>query len=128
MGGPEGILESLAERMVECEKAFLAVTEVSVFEDCFKKAREIAVLSITEQKGATELSEALDKMKLVTEMTSMIRIVLALASRGVTLHNPPYPLDDSSIDPFSSLSFGTSYPVETLKVGRNLELPLMLLE
>ena len=54
MGGPEGILESLAERMIECEKAFLAVAEVSIFGVCLKKARGIAVLSIMKQKGVTD--------------------------------------------------------------------------
>ena len=53
MGGPEGILGSLADRMAECEKAFLAVSEVSVFEECLKKARGIAVLSIMEEEGGT---------------------------------------------------------------------------
>ena len=53
MGGPEGILGSLAERMAECEKAFLAVTEKSVFEEGMKKARGIAVLSIMGEEGGT---------------------------------------------------------------------------
>ena len=40
--------------MVECEKAFLVVTEVSVFEDCLRKTRGTAVLSIMEEEGGAK--------------------------------------------------------------------------
>ena len=72
------------------------------------------------------MSEALGMMKLVVEMTSMIRIVLA--SQGLTLYNLPYTLDHSSSFPIPFLFPGTSHLVDIFKSVWKFDLLLMLLK
>ena len=87
-GGPEGILGSLAKRIADCEKAFLAEAEARCLEECVKMDREIAVLSIVIKKKC--LSEALRMMKFMPRcMTSMIEFVLAPEGELSTSHSSP---------------------------------------
>ena len=65
LGGPEGILGSLAKRNADCVKAFLAEAEAICLEEYLRMVRGIAVLII--------VSKTIDEMKLLT-MMKFIRI------------------------------------------------------
>ena len=65
LGGPEGILGSLAKRTVDCVKALLAEAEAICLEEYLKMVRGIAVLII--------VSKTINELKLLTMMKSIPR-------------------------------------------------------
>lgn len=54
LGGPEGILGSLAERVADCENALVAEAETTRFEDILRSVLGIAVLSIFRKRRRVE--------------------------------------------------------------------------